>query len=272
VGFGASERRACQVIGLHRSVCRYVSQAKDQTALMMRIRDLAVARVRYGYRRLAILLRREGWRVNDKRVYRLYRLMGLSLRLQKAKKRISRLRGVQPPAGAPNEHWSMDFMADTLHDGRRFRVLTIVDHVSRVSPAIEASQHFPGQRVVAVLERLRHRVGLPKILTVDNGPEFAGRALDAWAHEHGVRLDFTRPGKPTDNAYIESFNGKLRAECLDQHWFVSIDDAKAKLEAWRIDYNRHRPHSAIGDLTPDEFARQWNYQERLNPTAIAGFS
>jgi len=199
-------------------------------------------------------------------------LLGLWLRLKKAKKRISRLRGVQPAAGAPNEHWSMDFMAATLPDGRRFRVLTIVDHVSRVSPAIEASHCFAGRRVVAVLERLRHTVGTPKILTVDNGPEFAGRALDAWAHDHGLRLDFTRPGKPTDNAYIESFNGKLRAECLDQHWFVSVDDARAKLQAWRIDYNRRRPHRAIGDLTPGEFARQCDYRERLNPTAVDGFS
>ena len=216
----------------------------------MRLREFAAVRVRFGYRRLHVLLRREGWQVNHKRVYRLYRQEGLSLRLKVRKKRVSALRAVLAPPEAPNQQWSMDFVQDSLYDGRRFRALTVVDNMTRESPAIEVDTSLPSTRVVAVLERLAQTHGLPQVLQVDNGPEFISKALDEWAHRCGVKLKFSRLGTPTDNPYIEAFNGRLREECLDQHWFVSLEDARQTIEAWRIDYNEVRPHTALDNQTP----------------------
>ncbi len=264
VGFKVSERRACEVAGVPRASCRYQSQAKDQSALRIRLRDLAGARVRYGYRRLHILLQREGWRVNHKRVFRLYRQEGLSLRLKVRKKRVSRPRVPPPVPERPNQRWSMDFVADRLADGRRFRILTFVDNVSRVSPAIEADFSLTGERVVVVLDQLKASYGLPEAISVDNGPEFISRALDAWAHHNGVQLAFSRPGRPTDNPFIESFNGHFRAECLDLHWFADLAEARRVIEAFRVEYNRERPHSALGNRTPAEFLGAWE------PLAKAG--
>lgn len=261
VGFEVSERRACRVIGCHRRTYRYRSRATDQTALRMRLRELAGVRVRYGYRRLHTLLRREGWPINHKRVYRLYRLEGLSVRYKIRKKRVSALRPLLPPAQAPNEQWSMDFMSDSLASGRRFRVLTIVDNMSRESPAIEVDRSLTGQRVVAVLKRLAAQRGLPQILQVDNGPEFTSQALDAWAHHQGVKLAFSRPGTPTDNPFIEAFNGRVRAECLNQQWFCSVEEARNCLEEWRKDYNTTRPHSALGNLAPAAYVAAWHTQQ-----------
>jgi putative transposase len=255
--YQVSERRACGTMAFHRSTVRYRSRARDQTPIRMRLRDLAATRVRYGYRRLHVLLRREGWKVNHKRIWRLYKEDALEVRTKKRRKRVSALRVVLPAATSPNQRWSMDFMADSLHDGRRFRVLTLVDHVSRVSPAIEVGSSITGKRVVAVLEKVAKTHGLPQVITTDNGTEFTCRAVDEWAHRNGVKLDFIRPGKPIENAYIESFNGRLRQECLEQHRFVSMEDAKEKIEAWRIDYNEHRPHTALGNQTPLEYAAQW---------------
>jgi putative transposase len=252
VGFRVSQRKACRAIGFAASTCRYRSQAQDQTPLRMRIRELAATRVRYGYRRLHVLLQREGWQVNAKRVFRLYQLEGLSLRLKSRKKRVSTPRVVQP-AERPNERWSMDFVSDSLADGRRFRALTLVDNVSKVSPAIEAAFSFAGGRVVAILERLALTHGVPKAISVDNGPEFISRALDAWAYRRGVHLEFSRPGTPTDNPFIESFNGHFRAECLAQNWFMSLEEARATIEAWRLDYNTVRPHRTLRQLTPEAF-------------------
>ena len=228
----------------------------------MRIRDLAASRVRYGYRRLHVLLLREGWKINRKTVYRLYQLEGLSLRNKKIKKRISLPRVASPPAKAPNERWSMDFMTDRLADGRRFRVLTLVDNFSRVSPALEAEFHFPGKQVAAVLDKIAATQSLPKELYVDNGPEFISQALDAWAYKNGVKLCFSRPGKPTDNAYIESFNGKLRSECLDQNWFVSLQEAKEKLNTHRDEHNTERPHTALNFLTPEQYLAKWRLEQQ----------
>jgi putative transposase len=250
VGFRVSERRACRVVGMHRTRYRYRSRAQDQTPLRQRVREIAAVRVRYSYRRVHTLLRREGWPVNAKRVYRLYRLDGLSLRLKTRKKRISAPRTVPQPAQAPNEQWSMDFMSDSLYDGRRFRVFTLVDNMSRESPAIVVDRSFSGTRVVAVLNRLEATWGLPKSIQVDNGPEFSSKALDDWAHRHRIKLVFSRPGTPTDNPYIEAFNGRFRAECLDQHWFASLEEARQIIEAWRIDYNEVRPHTALDNQTP----------------------
>jgi putative transposase len=249
-GFRISERRACHLVGVARSSYRYRSQAADQTALRIRLRDLAVTRVRYGYRRLHILLRREGWRINHKRVYRLYREEGLGIRVKRRKKLASVPRVLPPPAQRPQERWSLDFLADGLADGRRFRVLTIVDNVSRVSPAIEVGHSLTGERVVAVLERLKRTAGTPERIAIDNGPEFISKALDAWAYRNGVQLEFSRPGKPTDNAFVESFNGRFRDECLNQHWFMSLEEVRQTVEAWRIEYNTERPHRALGQQTP----------------------
>ena len=221
-------------------------------------------RVRYGYKRLHVLLRREGWKVNHKRVYRIYTEEGLAVRTKKRKKIVSAVRVVRPGATRPNERWSMDFVSDSLHNGLRFRVLTLVDHFTRESPAVEVNSSIPGRRVVEILERLALTTGLPEIITVDNGPEFTGRALDERAHRHGVKLDYIRPGKPFDNAYIGSFNGRLRQECLDENWFTSIEDAKITIESWRIDYNEQRPHSSLGNATPQAFARSWRQSTTAN--------
>ncbi len=234
---------------------RYVSHKPDQAPLRLRIHDLAAARVRYGYFRIYILLRREGWLVNHKRVYRLYREDGLSLRLKRPRRNVSAAnRERQPAASAPNEMWSMDFVSDALFDGRRLRALTVVDAFTREALAIDVDQGIKGEQVVAAVTRIASVRGAPKTIRVDNGPEFISKALDRWAYENGVTLDFSRPGKPTDNAFVESFNGRLRDECLNSHWFLSLADARAKIEAWRRDYNESRPHTALGWLTPAEYA------------------
>lgn len=223
----------------------------------MRIRDIASARVRYGYRRIYVLLRREGWKVNHKRVERLYRLEGLNLRIQGKKKRIRTLqRPDAPKATRLNESWSMDFVSDALYNGRRFRALTIVDNFSRECLAIEADRGIRGEQVVAVLDRLKYNRGLPDVIRVDNGSEFISKAMDRWAYENGVKLGFSRPGKPVDNAFIESFNGSFRDECLNVNWFMSLADAREKVEEWRNDYNGFRPHTSLGDLTPEEYAEK----------------
>jgi putative transposase len=225
-------------------------------ALRMRIKELAETRVRYGYRRLHILLRREGWAINHKRVYRLYLQENLTIRRKRPHRHVSAKVRVEPPkASGPNQLWAMDFVSDTLFDGSSLRVLTLVDHFSRESPVLEVGKGFTGERVSRVLDRIVAKHGYPKLIRVDNGPEFTSKALDRWAYLNGVQLDFTRPG--TDNAIIESFNASLRKECLNQHWFFSIDDAKSKIENWRREYNALRPHSSLGNLAPQEFARQW---------------
>lgn len=253
--FGVSCVRACRLAGFSRAAWYRKSHAKDQTALRMRIREIAEARPRFGYQRVYVMLRREGWRVNLKRVRRLYRLEGLQVRLRVRKRRHRALhRGPVPVATGLQQRWSMDFVHDQLVDGRAFRVLTVVDQWSRLSPILEVVQRVTGADVAAVLERVGERGALPRSITVDHGTEFTSQALDAWAYARGVTLDFTRPGKPTDNGHIESFNARLRDECLNGHQFTSIDHARAVIEAWRIDYNEHRPHGSLGDLTPAEYA------------------
>jgi len=255
VQYAVAERRACQALGFPRSSHRYQSVRDDQAALRIRIRDLAASRPRYGYKRLHVLLRREGLLVNAKLVYRLYCEEGLGIRRRSPKRRKScQVRQAQPAAQRTNEHWSMDFMSDQLFNGQRFRLLTLVDNFSRESLAIHVGQHISGDDVVRVLEGVVRERGKPGKIQVDNGPEFISKALDLWAYWNGVILDFSRPGKPTDNPFIESFNGRLREECLNQHWFVSLADAQEQIDAWRDDYNRERPHSALGHRPPIEFA------------------
>jgi putative transposase len=181
----------------------------------------------------------------------------LNLRTQGKKKRIKAIqRPDRPQATRVNEIWSMDFVCDALYNKRRFRALTIVDNFSRECLAIEVDQGIRGDQVVEVLEYLKQARGLPDVIRVDNGSEFVSRAMDKWAYDNGVKLSFSRPGKPVDNAFIESFNGSFRDECLNVNWFMSIEDAKEKIENWRKDYNGFRPHSSLDDMTPDEFAKQ----------------
>jgi len=250
---GVSERRACRVVSQHRSVERYRSRRPEPVGLRERLRTLAEQRPRFGYRRLYVLLRREGFAVNRKRVHRLYRLEGLAVR-RRRRKRVAMPRQPMPVPQRVNERWSMDYVHDALSDGRTFRCLTLVDDHSRESLAIEVDTSLPGRRVIRVLEQLAELRGLPRGIVVDNGPEFAGQALDVWAHQRGVALDFIRPGRPVENAFVESFNGRFRDECLDQHWFRSLDEARDEIERWRQDYNDVRPHSSLGDRTPSEYA------------------
>jgi len=252
-----SIRRACRALPVERSTYHYRSRRAGQAQLVERIKEIAATRVRYGYRRIHVLLRREGWRVNPKRVYRLYREMGLQLRHKTPKRRVkAKLREDRRPATRSNETWAMDFVHDQLATGRKLRVLTIIDTFSRFAPAIEPRFNFRGADVVEVLERVGREMGLPAVIRVDQGSEFVSRDLDLWAYQRGVTLDFSRPGKPTDNAFIESFNGKFRAECLNAHWFMGLDDARRKCEAWRRDYNEERPHSAIGNKAPIELVNR----------------
>lgn len=254
--FALSRQRACRLMRLQRSSFYYRAHPRDHQALTMRLKELAAVRVRYGYRRLTILLRREGWSANHKLIYRLYRQENLIVRTKARKKRAAQLRVPLGCARQANERWSMDFMADRLDDGRAFRVLTIVDQFSRECPLLEVGTSLTGRQVVECLERLAMFRGLPQAITVDNGAEFCSRALDAWAYQQGVKLDFIRPGRPVENGFIESFNGKLRDECLNTEIFFTLEDARQKLERWRRDYNEQRPHSALGGLPPMEHLRR----------------
>ena len=246
--------RACGLVGISRSLYRYRSQRADAGPLRTRIEEIAAVKRRYGYRRVYLRLRREGWQVNRKRVYRLYRDAGLAVRRRKRKRIGLFERKPLPKPASANVSWSMDFVADGLIGGRRLRCLTIVDDCTRECLAIEVDTSITGLRVQGVLERLAETRGLPQSITVDNGPEFDGQVLDKWAYRRNVHLSFIRPGKPNENAYIESFNGKFRDECLNEHWFISLAHARSIVEAWRIEYNTERPHSSLANLTPEEFA------------------
>jgi len=271
-GFGVT--RACGLLGISRSLYGYRSRRPVPAGLCERICELAGEKRRYGYRRIHVLLRREGWRVNRKRTYRLYRDAGLAVRRRKRKRIGLFERKPLPKPSAVNRSWSMDFVSDGLCDGRKLRCLTIVDDCSRECPAIEVDTSITGRRVVAVLERLAEARGLPLSITVDHGPEFEGQVLDAWAYRRGVQLNFIRPGKPVENAYIESFNGRFRDECLNEHWFVTMAHARQAIEAWRIEYNTERPHSSLDDLTPEQYAKKMIKPELLPPcgreTALRG--
>jgi putative transposase len=199
-------------------------------------------------------LRRQGLKVNHKRVYRLYRDEGLRLPRRRSHKGVRPRRQPLPPAQGQNKRWSMDFVHDVLVSGQRFRSLTTVDDGTRESPAIVVDTSIPGRRVVRELERLKKERGLPKAIVVDNGPEFRGRALVSWAAENGVELHFIDPGKPMQNGFIESFNGRFRDECLNASWFISLEDARRTIEAWRDDYNHNRPHRSLKGMTPAEYA------------------
>jgi len=267
--YGVSERRACRVIGLQRSTQRYRAKRQDDGALRTRLRALAAERPRFGYRRLHALLRREGYPVNHKRIHRLYRAEGLAVR-QRPRKRVAVGRGIPPTMGNdPNDRWCLDFVSDSLASGRRMRALSVVDTCTREALTIEVNTSLPATRVVRVLDQLIHERTTPKVIVLDNGPELTSQRLDQWADQHHVALQFIDPGKPIQNAFIESFNSRFRDECLNAHWFTSLADAQRLIEAWRLDYNQCRPHSSLGYQTPEEVHQRYL---RSFDHSMAGFS
>jgi putative transposase len=253
--FEVSERHACRVVGLNRSTRRYRGRLTEPEGLRARLRTHAAIRRRWGYKKMTILLRRDGFLVNHKRVYRIYRQENLLVHQRRRRRRCTALVRVQPAkAVRPNQHWAMDFMNDALASGRRFRMFTLMDHCTREGLALVASFSLPARRVVETLDALAEERGYPELIVIDNGPEFISKELDAWAFAHGVQLHFIRPGKPVDNTYCESFNGRVRDEFLNENWFLDIEEVIDKAEAWRIDFNEVRPHTSLGYKTPNEFA------------------
>ena len=251
-----SARRACRIVRCARATYYYRSHRDPRTALRQRLREMAQTRARYGYRKIRVLLNREGWAVGKHLVYRLYREEGLTLRHRPPRRRKAVVARVhRPSVTKPNDTWTLDFVADPLANGQRFRALTVVDVFTRESVAIEVGQRLRGEHVVNVLNRLTAQRGAPTRLFWDNGSEFCSQIVDLWAYQHQVRIDFSRPGKPTDNAHVESFNATLRRECLNAHWLESLHEAKERIEAWRREYNESRPHRALRDRTPEEFAK-----------------
>lgn len=249
-----SIRRACRLVGLSRTTFDHEPKAEPENeALQKRMVELAQERRRFGYRRLHVLLRREGVQVNHKRVHRLYRLAGLAVRRRRRRERVALER--QPlllPSG-PNEVWSMDFVMDRLEDGRRLKALTVVDDFTKEAVEIALDHGMGSHYVVRVLEQVVRFRGKPAAIRTDQGPEFTAGALDQWAYRHGITLKLIQPGKPMQNGYVESFNGKFRDECLNEHWFSTLAQARAIVATWRRDYNENRPHSSIDYLTPAEY-------------------
>jgi putative transposase len=264
--YGISERHAAKLVKLAIGTLRYQSRKVFDEVLRHRLRELAGTHVRYGYRRLTVLLRREGWRVNAKRIYRLYRDEELIVRTKQRRKLARRQRVAATATAAwPNQCWSMDFVSDKLTDGRSFRILTVVDQFTRECVVLEADRSMTGMKVAQTLERARQGwASLPESITVDNGSEFCSRALEAWAMTNDVQLRFIRPGRPVENGFIESFNGRLRDECLNVEWFSSLDDASQKLTKFREQYNHQRPHSSLADRTPAAFAELHGSGEKFS--------
>jgi putative transposase len=253
-----SRRRACRITQWARSSSYYHHRRPKQDPLRMRLRELAGSRVSYGYRRLHVLLRREGWDINHKRVYRLYREEALMLRRRKPRrKRSPAVREVRPAVQRPNQRWAMDFMHDCLADGRSFRVLTIVDVFTRECLVLEARKRFRGEDVAKVLSRLIQKHGRPETIQCDQGTEFTSIALDQWAYWNKVPLDFSRRGKPGDNAVNEAFNGSVRRELLSQHYFLNLQDAQQELVRWRREYNNERPHGSLDQASPVQYREAW---------------
>lgn len=267
--FGLSARRFCRLTGWNRSSLQYQAQSRDDTALRERLRHWAALKPRWGAPILHDVLRAEGLVLNHKRTERLYREEGLSLRRKRRRKLPAVARVPIPSPQRPDERWSMDFIHDQLSTGRRFRCLTLVDDFTRQCLALHVDTSIGGSTVVAVLERLARTRSLPKTITVDNGPEFTGKALHLWAQRSGVTLHHIQPGKPMQNAFIESFNGTFRDDCLNQHWFSSLAEARLLIEHWRsLDYNQIRPHSSLGRIPPNLFALNHLNQTPNNPQIL----
>lgn len=255
--FSVSERRACELNGMDRSTYRYEPRPDRNEELRKQLTDLARQKPRYGYRRLGVLLERSGETVNHKRLFRVYQEAGLGVR-RRERKRVERARTGMPQLLRPNQEWSADFVSDALANGRAIRALTVVDNFTKVSPAIEVDTSLSSKRVIRVLDRIIDERGLPDGIRLDNGSEFTSREFVAWAKQKEVRLIHIQPGKPVQNSYIESFNGRFRDECLNVNWFQNLADARRKIEAWRVEYNQHRPHSSLAYRTPEEFERAWS--------------
>ncbi len=251
--FRYSERQACKLLDLDRSSCRYESRPDRNAELRQQLITLARQKPRYGYRRLWAVLARRGHKVNVKRVYRLYRQEHLAVRRLK-RKQLERMAPVNAMPTAPNQEWALDFVSDGIANGRGIRILTVVDGFTRECPAIEVGVSLGSRRVTRVLERVIAGRGTPQSLRCDNGPEFTSRHFIGWCEERGIALVHIQPGKPMQNGYVESFNGRFRDECLNANWFLNIADAKQKIEGWRIEYNGERPHSSLAYRTPNEFA------------------
>lgn len=265
--FGLSIQRATGLVQLQRSSFYYRARTtRDDSQVIGRMKALIDANKSIGLRMMHDILNREGLVVNHKRTERIYRQQGLALKLRPRRKRAAGARFALPAAGRPNERWSMDFMQGVLWHGRRFRMLTVVDQFTKECPVIEVDTSLNGLRVSRVLDWLSMTRGLPESITVDNGPEFTGMALDRWAYAKSVKLAFIRPGKPVENAFIESFNGRLRQECLNQHHFLDLEEARKKIEDWRVRYNGFRPHRTLDGLTPEDFAKQWRAKNDDNHT------
>lgn len=250
-----SERHACTVAIVHRSTCRYQPTPDTDGELRQKLKELAAQRPRWGQKRLQVLLRRQGCMVNHKRTERLYRELNLSLRLRRRTKRASVLRIPAELPIAPNQRWSMDFVCDQLLGGQRLKCLTVVDDFTRESPGILVGRCITGDMVAEFFNQLTDQRSLPQVLVCDNGPEFTSVALDQWAFRNQIKLSFIQPGKPVQNCFVESFNGKFRDECLDHQIFYDLADARSKIETWRIDYNENRPHSSLNQRTPLEYAK-----------------
>lgn len=252
-----SAGRACGLIGLCSSTFYYQRySSRDDEPLKSKLAELSQIRIRWGLPRLYVLMRREGFMDNYKRVRRIYNEAGLQLQKRRKKKIRGHLRLILPEPAKPNQIWSMDFVSDSLSDSRRFRSFTLVDDYTRECLTIETDKSLKSEKIVKLFNQLKVNRGLPEMIVCDNGPEFISQNLDIWAYQNKVQLKFIQPGKPVQNAYIESFNGKLRDECLNQHWFTSLEDAKQEIEKWRKDYNEHRPHRSLNMKTPNQFAKE----------------
>jgi len=269
--FRMSERRVCRLLTVNRETVRHIEKVDERNQeIQLRLKELAGQWKRFGYRRLHILLQRQGLTVNHKRVYRLYKDAGLSIRSKK-KRLPAQQRGKPEPAGQhPNTRWSMDFVSDRLMSGRRIRILNVIDETTRECLAAVADTSLTGQRVARELNHLVETLGKPMEILTDNGPEFTSNALSAWTYSQKIGHRFIDPGKPIQNAHIESFNGKMRDEFLNEHWFRSLDEVRQRLEMWRHQYNMIRPHSSLGNLTPSAY-RQMVVQNSKDFAGILTF-
>ena len=263
--YSVSQRRACRLIGCNRKSARHVSVRPSDTALREAMTQLAEQKPAWGYRMLHGALRLDGWMLNHKKAYRLYREEQLGLKRKHKRRLKCEKRGAARPVTAPNERWSMDFIHDRLSDGRSFRTLNLTDAFTRQCLAQEVDTSLTAKRVVRVLEAVKETRGVPQTIRVDNGSEFRSKALDLWAYKNQVKLEFIEPGKPTQNGQIESFNGRFRAECLDQEWFTSLQEAREMIEAWGLGYNSQRPHSSLSYLPPDVWTQKY-YEQQQNLT------
>jgi putative transposase len=254
--FGQKELRACALIGISRSSFRYTPKPRMDKEVISRMKELAQKKPRYGVRRLHVLLKKEGLVINHKRTERLYQQENLAIRTKPRKKLPVTLRLPLPVPAQINDQWALDFVHDRTAGGRSFRCLSILDIYARECLTIHVDTSIPGKVVTDVLDRLIEMRGKPQSLITDNGPEFTAKAFLFWAEKHQIHLIHINPGKPMENGFIESFQGKFRDECLNLHWFSSLADARQKIETWRHEYNTERPHSSLGDLTPYEFKEQ----------------